>query len=176
MPDFPGRLRHPSPPVCSPEVSMISGLIRICSVPSVSITTILFSTPTCGAASPTPHASYMVSTISSISCWILGVISSTGLQTFVRTLSPTIRIVLIAIVLLSFFCYVLKNLCVKIKLYIDIGKTAVDLDVPFQPFPKGKQYLRAGCLHIQDKPVQITDLCDALPCRADELDTGLHME
>ena len=43
---------------------IIFGFIMVYGVPSTSMTTIRFRMPTCGAASPTPWASYMVSYMS----------------------------------------------------------------------------------------------------------------
>ena len=97
---FPGRLKHPSSPVCSPSDSIISGLIIIngpCPSP-ISMTTIRFKIPTCGAASPTPIASYIVSYISSTNVCILGVISFTSLDVFLKMSSPNTRICRIAII------------------------------------------------------------------------------
>src|ERR1700704_1849697 len=63
--------RQPSRPICSPSHFTISGLTRTCRLVSVLITTTRSPTPTWGAASPTPGAAIIVSTMSSISLWIL---------------------------------------------------------------------------------------------------------
>ena len=103
VPNFPGRLRHPSSPVCSPSASIISGFIRHRGLSSqTSITTILLSIPTCGAASPTPFASYIVSNISSMRVSVLSSIFVTGLQVFLSMSSPSSLIFLIAIFIFSF--------------------------------------------------------------------------
>src|SRR5690606_23407910 len=64
----PGMLRHPSGPNCSPSFSTISGFTSSMSpLPSASTTKARFRMPICGAASPTPLASYIVSARSSSS-------------------------------------------------------------------------------------------------------------
>ena len=97
LPYLPGLERHPSSPVCVPSDSTMTGLISTLGSSPVSTTMMRFRTPTCGAASPTPLYSYIVSNMSSISSSIFGVISFTSLHFFSRTLSPTVRTVRIAI-------------------------------------------------------------------------------
>ena len=57
--------------------------------------------PTWGAARPTPHASYMVSSMSPTRSFVRLSIFSTGLQIFSKTESPSVLIVLSAIFVLS---------------------------------------------------------------------------
>src|ERR1700736_1986014 len=58
-------------PICSPSHFTISGFTRVCRLVSVLITTTRSPTPTWGAASPTPGAATIVSTMSSISLRML---------------------------------------------------------------------------------------------------------
>src|ERR1700674_823964 len=58
-------------PICSPSHLTISGFTRVCRLVSVLITTTRSPTPTWGAASPTPGAATIVSTMSSISLRML---------------------------------------------------------------------------------------------------------
>ena len=61
-----------------------------------------FKIPTCGAASPTPFASYIVSNISPIKIFVLKFTSFTGLQTFLRHSSPNSLTFLVAIMVKAF--------------------------------------------------------------------------
>ena len=125
-------LKHPSSSVCSPAVSMISGLIRMIGSPSItSMTQILLKIPTCGAARPTPLASYIVSNISSINVSMDGVIFCTGLHTLFKHGSPIKRILRIAIsfppgIPLSFLFYLL------FYLFIMVIQKAVSLIITLQ--------------------------------------------
>ena len=121
---------------------MISGLIRIIGPSPISITTMRFRIPTCGAARPTPIASYIVSSISLISTFVRIVIFVTSLHSLFRTSSPNSLIFLSAIsfvsplsLLLIYFLIhkiLLKNIHrIKIKLYSHVRKSSVDLYITF---------------------------------------------
>ena len=104
IPTFPGTERQPSCPCWLPSVSTITGLMIIIGLSAsseTSITAILFKTPICGAASPTPWASYIVSSISSIKDLIFSLTSLTSFDVFLRMSSPITLIFLIAITIFS---------------------------------------------------------------------------
>src|SRR5699024_2029759 len=67
------------------------------------MTTIRFSIPTCGAASPTPFAAYIVSNISSAKIRILGLMLFISLHFFLRHSSPIVLKFLIPIVSSNYF-------------------------------------------------------------------------
>ena len=88
----PGTDRHPSSNDHSPSVSRSSGLTRHLGPSPTSKTTTLREIPICGAASPTPGASYMVSSMSATRRWTVWSISTTGSAWARSTGSPNVRI------------------------------------------------------------------------------------
>src|SRR5204863_6955042 len=86
--------RHPSSCTHSPRLSVMTGLTMVWAPVSSSrsYTKNRFWTPTCGAASPRPGASYITCTISSARRTSLASISVTSDAFDLRTGSPKIRI------------------------------------------------------------------------------------
>src|SRR5436305_8616295 len=88
-----GIERQPSSSVICPSISTISGLMKTCRLPGFlptvrSITASRFPIPIWFAASPTPGAAYIVSTMSSISFCSAESISPTGCVGLRKTGSP----------------------------------------------------------------------------------------
>ncbi len=142
----------------------------------MSMTTIFFRIPTWGAASPTPCASYMVSSMSLIRILFLNVILVTSLHFFVRTSSPSSRIFLIAITdsPLLFVCHLsYKNSeyihRIKIELNPHILETLIHLNIPFHPVLHFYQQTAFSSFQIQYPPVQIADLRHIRTGRPDDL-------
>ena len=80
----PGIDKQPSSMPVSPSLSKISGLINttwLVLSPSMSMVITRFNTPTCGAASPMPSCSYIVSNISSINWFNSASTFATGSHT-----------------------------------------------------------------------------------------------
>jgi len=94
----PGMLKQPSSPTCTPSCDRISGLISTSlssglSPAEQSMTVSRCERPTCGAAKPTPLASYMVSNMSLINSRNSGVSKSvTRAASDSRTGSPYLTI------------------------------------------------------------------------------------
>src|SRR5581483_5866691 len=92
----PGMERQPSSKLQSPLLATISGLTRTSGPSPTSYVKIRRWTPTCGAASPTPDASYIVSYIVSTSRASAPSISSTSRERCFSTGSPNFRMVYVA--------------------------------------------------------------------------------
>src|SRR3990167_5379480 len=86
--ETPGTLKHPSRPSTSPSWERICGLIYTFSLPRLAsghTTMMRLSTPTCGAAIPTPSSSCMVSMRSAINFLSSPVNFSTARETCDKT-------------------------------------------------------------------------------------------